>query len=116
MDTIQVSVRLRPLNSRELSQGHSCSWTRLQNTLYNKETKVSFSFDRVFDVDNDDYIYESSSRDLVSSVMNGFNATIIAYGQTSSGKTHTMIGSSSSIGIIPKAIADIFKCIQNVFE
>jgi hypothetical protein len=40
--------------------------------------------------------------------------TIFAYGQTSSGKTHTMKGDGKSeFGIIPFAIADIFAHIEN---
>ena len=114
MNTIQVSVRVRPLNSRELSQGHESCWTRNGNTLSHKESKVAFSFDSVFDKDNDYNLYDKTTGQLISSVMNGFNATIIAYGQTSSGKTHTMMGDYENMGIIPMAIKDIFTIINNV--
>ena len=43
-----------------------------------------------------------------------FTGTVFAYGQTSSGKTHTMTGSSSTPGIIPLAIKDIFNIIEKV--
>ncbi|MGH0143501.1 UNVERIFIED_CONTAM: hypothetical protein FKN15_011581, partial [Acipenser sinensis] len=43
-----------------------------------------------------------------------FTGTIFAYGQTSSGKTFTMMGSQSSLGVIPLAIQDIFKTIDAV--
>jgi centromeric protein E len=46
--------------------------------------------------------------------MEGINGTIFAYGQTSSGKTFTMKGSHEYPGIIPLAIQDIFKFIENV--
>ena len=36
-------------------------------------------------------------------------ATIFAYGQTSSGKTHTMMGSKEDKGIIPRAVAEVFR-------
>ncbi|XP_070384334.1 uncharacterized protein [Dermacentor albipictus] len=48
--------------------------------------------------------------------MQGFNGTIFAFGQTSSGKTHTMMGNSSQPGLIPLAINAIFDIIQNVPE
>ena len=47
-------------------------------------------------------------------VVGGFNGTVFAYGQTSSGKTHTMRGTSSEQGIIPLAVADIFRHINSM--
>ena len=47
--------------------------------------------------------------------MNGINQTVFAYGQTSSGKTHTMTGVENDEehrGIMPRAFEDIFKCIK----
>lgn len=52
-------------------------------------------------------------------VLNGYNGTIFAYGQTSSGKTHTMegvIGDPNLQGIIPRIIQDIFNHIYNMEE
>lgn len=40
-------------------------------------------------------IYEQSAFSLVDNVLDGYNGTIFAYGQTGCGKTHTMMGSSS---------------------
>lgn len=40
--------------------------------------------------------------------------TVFAYGQTSSGKTHTMRGSKAEPGVIPLAIYDLFDIIQQV--
>lgn len=40
--------------------------------------------------------------------------TVFAYGQTSSGKTHTMRGSSDEPGVIPLAVHDLFRLIQEV--
>ena len=110
MDTIQVCIRIRPLNKR-----HSLCWSRVENSLVNSETKCRFAFDAVFDETNDYKIY-NRVQDLIFSVMNGFNATVIAYGQTSSGKTHTMIGNEKERGIITKSIDDIFKIINNVLS
>ena len=47
---------------------------------------------------------------------NGFNGTVFAYGQTSSGKTHTCIGPDFSdpthMGILPRMIEHLFEKIQ----
>ena len=39
-------------------------------------------------------LYEETFRDLVDSVLDGFNGTVFAYGQTGTGKTFTMQGKS----------------------
>ena len=50
-------------------------------------------------------------------VMEGFNGTVFAYGQTSSGKTHTMLGPNmadeSERGMIPRMVSHIFEEIMN---
>ena len=56
-------------------------------------------------------IYDYSSKELVESVLEGFNATIFAYGQTSSGKTYTMEGdldNPEKEGIVPRMIRHVF--------
>lgn len=73
-----------------------------------------FTFDHVFDQEATTIqIYRAVARDITSSALDGFNGTIFAYGQTSSGKTHTMYGSKDSPGIIPIAIRDIFSAIES---
>ena len=47
-------------------------------------------------------------------MLDGYNGTILAYGQTGAGKTHTMTGPSSNFtlrGIIPRAIAQVHNII-----
>src|SRR5258705_12990752 len=56
---------------------------------------------------------------LISDVLCGYNGTIFAYGQTSSGKTHTMegvIGDGGKSGIIPRIVNDIFNHIYAMEE
>ncbi|KAG0259834.1 hypothetical protein DFQ27_003872 [Actinomortierella ambigua] len=81
-----------------------------------------FTFDHVFGpVSTQEEIYRGSAHRLVEKFLEGFNVTIMAYGQTSSGKTYTMgtaAGSSSSLnderaqstlGIIPRAVSELFQ-------
>jgi centromeric protein E len=49
----------------------------------------------------------------ITAAMEGFNALIFAYGQTASGKTHTLTGSPSAPGIIPLSVADLFSQIRH---
>lgn len=84
-----------------------------------------FSFDHVYDQHcTQRAVYENTAKAVVESSLEGYNATIFAYGQTGTGKTYTMEGfnssgsSSSSAnavegrGIIPRAIEQIFLHIQ----
>ena len=60
-------------------------------------------------------LYEQTFRPLVESVLNGFNGTIFAYGQTGTGKTFTMEGVRSSKelrGVIPNSFDHIFTHIS----
>lgn len=62
-------------------------------------------------------MYENTAKQAVLSSLNGFNATIIAYGQTGTGKTFTMEGygtnnADPNRGIIPRSVDEIFKFIQ----
>jgi centromeric protein E len=71
------------------------------------------SLDSVYDVETTtEEIYESSASGLIEAALFGMNATIFAYGQTSSGKTFTMQGTSGHPGIIPLAMQHIFDMIQ----
>ena len=53
-------------------------------------------------------VYNESAFPIVESVLEGYNGTIFAYGQTGCGKTHTMTGTDTDKGIIPKAFEHIF--------
>lgn len=76
----------------------------------------SFAFDHVYDQNTPQkHIYDNSAKVAVLSTLKGYNATIIAYGQTGTGKTYTMEGNSTpeGRGIIPRSIEDIFYFIEN---
>ncbi|GAB4823415.1 hypothetical protein N2152v2_010461 [Parachlorella kessleri] len=74
-----------------------------------------YAFDHVYGPDSrQEEVYQQSARSAVLNVLDGYNATIIAYGQTGTGKTYTMEGEhmGPSRGIIPRAIEDVFGFIQ----
>ena len=50
---------------------------------------------------------------MLDGIIEGFNATIFAYGATGTGKTYTMLGSQSEKGIMPRSVSDLFKMLQN---
>lgn len=69
-------------------------------------------------------VYDCTAQDVVSDIFKGYNGTVFAYGQTSSGKTHTMEGPSADAqhssdldnlnlrGVIPRAVNSVFKTIE----
>lgn len=72
----------------------------------------TFGFDRVFD-DNTTQaeVYEATARGLLDSVMDGYNATVFAYGATGCGKTHTITGTAQQPGIIFLTMQELFEKI-----
>ncbi|CAH0629062.1 unnamed protein product [Chrysodeixis includens] len=119
-DNIKVVVKVRPLISREIEEKLSYQWQVKNNTLYQldhngKPLGQSFTFDKVYDQDaKTSDVYEDVAKPIVEAATAGFNGTIFAYGQTSSGKTYTMTGTECSPGIIPLAVLNLFEFIKNV--
>jgi len=70
--------------------------------------------DHIFDmnVSNSD-VFDNVVKPIVDAAVNGFNGTVFAYGQTSSGKTYTMMGTLEEPGIIPLAVEHMFEAIAN---
>lgn len=56
-------------------------------------------------------VYQELAKPIVDKVIDGFNGTVFAYGQTASGKTYTMMGNSDISGLATLAVEDIFKTI-----
>jgi len=75
-----------------------------------------FSFDSVFaEKSEQQTVYEEAAFPLVESVLDGYNGTIFAYGQTGCGKSHTMMGVPEDEvlkGVIPRAFDHIFGKIE----
>lgn len=77
----------------------------------------TFAFDRVFD-DNTTQgdVYESTTRGLLDNVLDGYNATVFAYGATGCGKTHTITGTAQQPGIIFLTMQELFEKINERSE
>ncbi|CAH2017765.1 unnamed protein product [Acanthoscelides obtectus] len=58
-------------------------------------------------------VYGSVVKPLVDSFMEGFNATIFAYGQTSSGKTHTILGNKTDPGLFQLVSNQLFQHVAD---
>ena len=77
-----------------------------------------YRVDNVFDESCSNLdVYNKTTSKIVKSVLDGFNGTVFAYGQTSSGKTHTMHGEmDTEPGIVPLAVQDVFDSIEKCPE
>ncbi|KAF5393546.1 hypothetical protein D9757_000274 [Collybiopsis confluens] len=73
-----------------------------------------FMFDKVFGHDScQQDVFESTAQPLLNKILDGFNATVFAYGATGCGKTHTISGTESDPGIIYMTMADLFQRIED---
>lgn len=112
--------RFRPLNEAEILRGD-----KFIPKFKGDETVVigqgkPYVFDRVLPPSTtQEQVYNACAKQIVKDVLEGYNGTIFAYGQTSSGKTHTMEGKLHDpqlMGIIPRIAHDIFDHIYSMDE
>lgn len=115
-----VSVRVRPLNRQEQSEGFS--WKIENNAMFqvdpatqepDRVRDVRYMLDHIFSPKQSTReLYATTTQGLIRKLVHGFNSTVFAYGQTSSGKTHTMRGTPDEPGIIPMAVQEVFSLIE----
>lgn len=84
--------------------------------MQSKEAAGAFTFDRVFDMASRQAdVFEYSIRPTVDDILNGYNGTVFAYGQTGAGKSYTMMGSDINDevgkGVTPRIVQQIFASI-----
>lgn len=116
-EKILVSVRLRPLNDKEIARNDVSDWECVnENTIIFRNGNLpmpersmyptAYTFDTVFRSDcSTKKVYDEGAKEVALSVVSGINSTVFAYGQTSSGKTYTMTG------ITEYTLADIYEYI-----
>ncbi|KAJ6871998.1 hypothetical protein NC651_031175 [Populus alba x Populus x berolinensis] len=124
MEKICVAIRVRPpVTVSEDTTINGTYWKVEENRISLHKSHgspisgVSYAFDHVFDEScTNSRVYELLTKDLILAAVDGFNGTVFAYGQTSSGKTFTMNGSQNDGGIIHRAVKDIFEKIHMISE
>ncbi|NWY67027.1 KI21B protein, partial [Erithacus rubecula] len=114
------SRRIRPQLPKEKIEGcHICTSVTPGEPQVLLGKDKAFTYDFVFDLDTwQERIYSTCMGKLIEGCFEGYNATVLAYGQTGAGKTYTMgTGFDMSIseeeqGIIPRAISHLFSGIE----
>lgn len=126
---VQVVLRCRPLSDEEqrtnVSKVIACNEHKREVTVLhsiaNKQVDRVFTFDKVFGPKAQQRsIYDQAIAPIVEEVLEGFNCTVFAYGQTGTGKTFTMEGGKrnkggdlpAEAGVIPRAVRQIFDTLE----
>jgi len=137
--SIKVIVRVRPSNERELQDNsrtviqvvddkmlifdpkeqatpfffHNVA-QKGRDMLKKQNKQLQFIFDRVFDsTSTNTDVFEGSTKNLINSLLDGYNCSVFAYGATGAGKTHTMLGNKEDPGITYRTVAELFSEIEN---
>ncbi|KAJ7976146.1 Kinesin-like protein [Quillaja saponaria] len=131
---VQVLLRCRPFSEEELRsnapQVVTCNdYSRevaVSQSIAGKHIDRVFTFDKVFGpLAHQKDLYEQAVIPIVNEVLEGFNCTIFAYGQTGTGKTYTMEGECKrsksgpngelppGAGVIPRAVKQIFDTLES---
>ncbi|CAD6194606.1 unnamed protein product [Caenorhabditis auriculariae] len=113
---VAVVVRLAPKNPVDHRD-----WRRGEDGLLvgvDKEGKqLCYKFDELFDQSHENAdVYKKSVKSLVASAVDGFNVTVAAYGQSGSGKTHTLLGTDTEKGLLHYAVDSVFQHIEQRSE
>ena len=132
-ENFKVYIRIRPFLEREIQRGSTFPITdvtesdknlkiyefMVPNLKNSKEIQKmlknpkyynihNFKYDLIFDdKHNQKKIFNSTTESLITKFLNGYNASILAYGQTGTGKTYTMEGEKDNEGLIYQTIKDV---------
>ncbi len=123
---ILVAVRVRPLSLKEqLISTDETITVENKNTIVLKDpngyinpnhirSKEQFlTYDYAFDKnETQENIFNNTTKFLINGVVNGYNASVFAYGATGAGKTYTMLGSDENPGIMHYTLKELFNEIK----
>lgn len=129
---LTVALRIRPLSKDEKNAGATGIAQTVDDQIVvlmdpaedpddvlrrKRSREKHFCFDKVFGPQcPQEEVYANTTKVLMSSVTNGFNATVFAYGATGAGKTYTMLGTDEEPGIMARALNDLFQEMERTSE
>uniref|UniRef100_A0A3P8RN99 Kinesin-like protein n=1 Tax=Amphiprion percula TaxID=161767 RepID=A0A3P8RN99_AMPPE len=130
-ERVKVFLRIRPLTNTERDRGEEqgCVAVQDEETLLLKAPKESqnmraaergiaqsihkFSFSKIFGAETtQQQFYENTMKKMVKDVLQGENRLLYTYGVTNSGKTYTVQGTGREAGLLPRALASLFRKLQ----
>ncbi|XP_072029588.1 kinesin-like protein KIF19 [Amphiura filiformis] len=129
---LTVVLRVRPLAHSEVECGNTHIAHTLEDNVVvlldpmddpddvlraNRSREKHYVFDYAFDdAASQEEVYNKSTKSLIRSVTEGYNATVFAYGATGAGKTYTMLGNDDEPGIMARALNDLFHEMESKVE
>ncbi|CAD5115830.1 DgyrCDS4768 [Dimorphilus gyrociliatus] len=126
---VKVYLRLKPIRSGgkksyeivddKRIHVHRCGNDLQKSYVNNQIRDWEFTLNGIKENVSQTEIYDDVARPVVLQAMKGYNATILAYGQTGAGKTYTMTGATESYrqrGLIPRSLSEIFKAIDQSID
>ncbi|XP_017769190.1 PREDICTED: kinesin-like protein KIF11-A [Nicrophorus vespilloides] len=123
MTRLTVAIRVRPLSDREnitksvsivsVENGKTISVTNIkvpeQNAGDSRERVRRFTFDYCFDsISTQEDVFQNIGKEIGKAIKKRFHSCVLAYGQSSTGKTHTMIGDEDDVGLAPRLCETFF--------
>ena len=88
-----------------------------QKRQYRRTRNETYCFDAVFgEHSTQDEVYQQTTADTVGTIVEGYNCTVFAYGATGAGKTHTMLGTPESPGVISRTVSALFQKLIELRE
>ncbi|XP_041019643.1 kinesin-like protein KIN-14S isoform X7 [Juglans microcarpa x Juglans regia] len=112
---IRVFCRCRPLNQTEITNGcapvvefDSTQDNELQ-VVCSDSAKKQFKFDHIFRPEDNQEVVFAQTKPIATSVLDGYNVCIFAYGQTGTGKTFTMEGTPENRGVNYRTLEELFR-------
>jgi kinesin family protein 18/19 len=125
-----VAIRCRPINSRE-SAFSTVETIQIRGNdivtvidpieydgIMNNKTRTkeqNYAFDIAFTKNStQEEVYLSTTKFLINDVIEGYNATVFAYGASGAGKTYTMVGINDQPGIMVRTVSDLFNEINSL--
>lgn len=121
---VQVAIRTRPTDNFPRDKLNVDSKNKTIKIHVSKDTSGyvnnkledwAFKFHKVLHNVDQEMMYDECADDIVNYVLQGYNGTIMAYGQTGAGKTFTMMGGTQNYkyrGIAPRTVAHVFRHVH----
>ncbi|XP_033101480.1 kinesin-like protein KIF9 [Anneissia japonica] len=122
---VRVYVRTRPtdnfahdmieLSSDEKAVVIHAKRDSNQGVVNNQVMDWSFKLDGILHNASQEQVYDTVGNEMVTNLLNGYNGTLLCYGQTGAGKTFTMTGATENFrhrGLIPRALAQVYREIE----
>ena len=118
---VQVCIRTRPTAEFAHQELHIVPEERSVDVNIKKKPEMGvvnnirenfhYKFDKIMHNSSQDTVYHECVSEVVRSVAQGYNGTVMVYGQTGAGKTYTMSGGTGNYktrGCIPRSLQEIF--------